>query len=444
MSANMIAIASSGLSAARAALEVTSQNIANASTDGYVRRSVTLSEQSANNSHSSSGQITQMGVRVSGITRNVSTFQQDEVRRTNSDATRADTLVEGLTQLSDTADNSGVFASITNFQSALSQLTASPANSSLRANTVEAARTMAQSFNAASTGLNAAVTGMQNQATSGVKNLNDLAANLALINKRISGDTDPASNSAGLLDQRDTILQSMSELTNITTTVNSDNTVTVQLGNGSNATLVDRGTANTLSMATASDGNISFSLNGAAITPTGGSLAGQQQSISAGVTALSGLDTVAQAMMTTMNDAQANGVDLTGATGSAMFSGTGASDMSMVLTSADQLATASSGSSANSQNGENVSAMISSLNTANVSGKMNDYIFGLSSAVSGNTTMRDALDTIASNAKTALAASSGVNLDTEAANLLRYQQAYQASGKVIQIASSLFDQLLNL
>jgi flagellar hook-associated protein 1 FlgK len=39
---------------------------------------------------------------------------------------------------------------------------------------------------------------------------------------------------------------------------------------------------------------------------------------------------------------------------------------------------------------------------------------------------------------------SGVNLDEEAANLLRYQQAYQASGKVMQIAASLFETLLNL
>lgn len=39
---------------------------------------------------------------------------------------------------------------------------------------------------------------------------------------------------------------------------------------------------------------------------------------------------------------------------------------------------------------------------------------------------------------------SGVNLDEEAANLLRYQQAYQASGKMMQIASTLFDTLLGL
>jgi flagellar hook-associated protein 1 FlgK len=39
---------------------------------------------------------------------------------------------------------------------------------------------------------------------------------------------------------------------------------------------------------------------------------------------------------------------------------------------------------------------------------------------------------------------SGVNLDEEAANLIRFQQAYQASGKMIQIASTLFDTLLSL
>lgn len=47
-------------------------------------------------------------------------------------------------------------------------------------------------------------------------------------------------------------------------------------------------------------------------------------------------------------------------------------------------------------------------------------------------------------ATTALQNESGVNLDEEAANLLRYQQAYQAAGKVMQIASELFDVLLSI
>ncbi|MCX7146089.1 MAG: flagellar hook-associated protein FlgK [Sulfuritalea sp.] len=44
----------------------------------------------------------------------------------------------------------------------------------------------------------------------------------------------------------------------------------------------------------------------------------------------------------------------------------------------------------------------------------------------------------------ALQATSGVNLDEEAANLLRYQQAYQASAKVLEIASKVFDEILAL
>ncbi len=45
---------------------------------------------------------------------------------------------------------------------------------------------------------------------------------------------------------------------------------------------------------------------------------------------------------------------------------------------------------------------------------------------------------------TAMQSQSGVNLDEEAANLLRYQQSYQAAGKMMQIASQLFDVLLQL
>jgi len=55
-----------------------------------------------------------------------------------------------------------------------------------------------------------------------------------------------------------------------------------------------------------------------------------------------------------------------------------------------------------------------------------------------------AADTTVEQAQAARDSVSGVNLDEEASNLLRYQQAYQASGKVIQVASELFDTLLSL
>ena len=75
---------------------------------------------------------------------------------------------------------------------------------------------------------------------------------------------------------------------------------------------------------------------------------------------------------------------------------------------------------------------------------MDQVLFDISATVNGRKITRDALKTISDSASTALAAQSGVDLDTEAANLVRYQQAFQASGRIMQVATTLFDTLLNI
>ena len=50
--------------------------------------------------------------------------------------------------------------------------------------------------------------------------------------------------------------------------------------------------------------------------------------------------------------------------------------------------------------------------------------------------------TIANNLERDRLAVSGVNLDEEAAKLIQYQQAYQASAKMLQVAQSIFDNLM--
>ena len=54
----------------------------------------------------------------------------------------------------------------------------------------------------------------------------------------------------------------------------------------------------------------------------------------------------------------------------------------------------------------------------------------------------DAQGVVLSNAEEAVAATSGVNLDEEAANLIKYQQAYQAVAQVVAVVSTMFDSLL--
>ena len=103
--------------------------------------------------------------------------------------------------------------------------------------------------------------------------------------------------------------------------------------------------------------------------------------------------------------------------------------------------------------GDNRNALLlGALQTANtMNGGTTTYQGAYSQLVSqiGNKTREldvtsSAAGNLLSEANLSLQSESGVNLDEEATNLLRYQQAYQAAGKVMQIASEMFDVLLSL
>jgi flagellar hook-associated protein 1 FlgK len=63
-------------------------------------------------------------------------------------------------------------------------------------------------------------------------------------------------------------------------------------------------------------------------------------------------------------------------------------------------------------------------------------------ATNGAITSLEAQRIIRDDSQGAIDSLSGVNLDEEAANLLRYQQAYQASAQMIRVAQTLFDTLI--
>lgn len=445
MGADLLTIANSGARAAKAALDVTAQNISNASSDGYVRRSIGLAELSANASTSQPGALNLAGVRVTGVVRNADLFRQSEVRRTGADAARADAEVAGLQNVESAVEQTGVYDSIVNFESALQQLNSDPTDTSLRTSVIEQGRNMAQTFNVASTSLDSARDGLQFEAQAGVDNVNLLSSELAQVNLRLARASDSSSDQSSLLDQRDSLLQKMSDQIGITTSFDTNGVVSVTVGSSSSGlSLVSGGTANTLAMTKASDGTLSFTVNGTATTLDSGALAGKNLALTQLASTRSQLNDVATSLINTVNAAQAAGVDLNGNTGQALFSGTGAADMTMVASSGTAIAAAATGSAANSRDATNLTSMQNALNTADPAGSMNTLLFNISSAVSGRTVTRDALDSVASTAKVALAAQAGVDLDQEAVNLQRYQQAFQASGRVMQVASTIFDSILSI
>jgi flagellar hook-associated protein 1 FlgK len=447
MSSDLLAIARSGTRAARAALDVTAQNIANASTEGYVRRTADLSEVSASGSIGGMGSTTLAGVRVSGISRNADVFRQIEVRRTGADAARAGSEVQGLENIEAAVEQSGVYQASVAFEGSLQQLVSDPTDGSLRASVIESGRTLASTLNVTASSLDAAGKGMRFEAQGGVDQINLLTGELARVNARLGRSTQDSAAQSTLLDQRDSLLQKLSGQVDITTTFAADKTVEVRIGGATGPVLLGGQTPATLAMTTATNGTIAFTLDGAAVTPAAGALAGKSQALVQLADTRGKLDTIAAGIISAVNGAQASGVDLQGAPGAALFSGTDAGDIAIAKKDGKEIdgskiATAPAGAEAKSRDPGNLGVLRSALGAANPSGGLDALLFDVSSAVAGRTVTRDALASIADSASQALSTQAGVDLDQEAVNLIRFQQSFSASGRVIQVANDLFDTIL--
>jgi flagellar hook-associated protein 1 FlgK len=81
--------------------------------------------------------------------------------------------------------------------------------------------------------------------------------------------------------------------------------------------------------------------------------------------------------------------------------------------------------------------------TTSINDSTSRFVGQIGSQTRQVTASRDAQQIVQQEASDARDAVSGVNLDEEAANLIKYQQAYQAAAQMISVASSLFDTLLN-
>lgn len=444
MASDLLSIGLSGAKAARTALEVTSQNIANASTEGYVRRSVSLMEVSSSGGFGTLTDVSLSGVRVDKVVRNADLFRQAEVRRTGADVARADAEVTGLENIEAAIDQSRVYPAMVDFEGALQRLAGDPTDASLRSGVVEAARTLADTFNIASNSLDSAEAGLQFDAQAGTDSVNTLATELARVNLRLSRAADATSDQTTLMDQRDNLLQQISKYANISTSFDTDGSVDVRIGGTSGPLLVQGGTTTAIAMTTAANGTITFAAGATAVTLSGGSLAGQALTLTKLEQIRADLNTTAVSVMTTVNSAQTSGAALDGTNGLPLFTGTDASNMALAFSDGAQLATAPAGSAAGSRNPANLDNLRTALATADPAGDLSGIIFDISATVASRKITQSALQTIAGNARVALEAQSGVDLDEEAANLMRYQQAFQACGRAMQTASTIFDTLLSL
>jgi len=441
---DLFIIGASGTKAYRSAMAAISENIANASTEGYSRRSVTTME-SGSSTATMAVYISRAnfgGTEVKSVNRATDPYLDATVRYTNmqlgSAVARMRWLTDSETALNDT--ETGVGQLMTGMFQNMDKLAASPSDNSLRVTTLDSIGRVAQAFNQTSADLSQVSNGIATEAQSSVTTVNQALSALADINNSLLRAQPGTSAYAQLLDSRDAALGTLSTNLNVDISFGTHDQAQVML-NGQ--TLVQGSSATPLALTANANGTLSLATSGgtALAAPTSGTLGGLFSAADTVSQRRTSLDTLAQQFVTNMNDWHAQGRTDAGTAGGPLLSGTTAATVTALISDPAQLATKATDGTPNG-NLLTVSTVLRG-NGSVEQGWTNliaTHANLLSSTKAEQTTAQNRSD----QAVAAREAVSGVDLDMEAAELLRIQQAYSGSAKILQVAKETVDAILQI
>lgn len=228
-----LGIASNALNVFSTGIQVAGQNIANANTPGYIQEQLQVTPAP---SYGANPLILGSGVEAVGVTQQVNQYLQGEILTANSNYSASNSLNTVYTslqqQLQALGDNS-LSAQMSNFAGAVSDLANQPNSAALSAEAVDAGTQLASSI----TSLRSSIDEQRQQANVNVGQLatqaNALITQIAQLNPQITEmESSGLSNSqaGSLRDQRDQDLNQLSQIVPITSTENSDGSVSVYTG----------------------------------------------------------------------------------------------------------------------------------------------------------------------------------------------------------------------
>src|ERR1700742_843190 len=178
-----LATAMSGLRANQAALSIISSNVANAQTPGYVT-------QTPNEIESSSGTIGS-SVAVTGVTRALDSFVQNQLRTETSGGSYANQIANILSQLQSVYGTPGgdgtLENSLNNFTTALQSLSNNPGDSSAQAVALSTAQSLAGQLNSTTQGIQTLRSNVEQDIGNSANQANTDMSQIAAINSRLQG-----------------------------------------------------------------------------------------------------------------------------------------------------------------------------------------------------------------------------------------------------------------
>jgi flagellar hook-associated protein 1 FlgK len=447
-------------------VEVTGHNIANVNNPNYARQRLQIQT-----SPSVDTGLGQQGTGVNGvaIVRLRSELLDQQIQSEASVTGYLETVQRALnhaeTDLGQTLNTqsgtaagtagsqTGLAGELSAFFSAAQALANDPASVSQRQVLLAKAADLAARFNQTDQRLSTLQTSLNATVETETAEANTLLGQIADLNARI-GRAELGSQTANdLRDLRQEKIESLAKLVKIEVGAETEGGVSISMGG---TTFVSGGQVqDRLQAYDAGGGQILLRAQsaGTPLTLTGGSLAGAIEVRDGAVTGLrQDLNSLAASLMTEVNAIHRGGYNLNGGTGADFFTGTGAGNIQVnaILAGNPALVQASS-SAGESGNNQVALAMarlvdrpVTALGNQTVTQRYNQIVAGLGqSLASANMRLEDqkSVGNLLAAQRDSL---SGVSLDEEMTDMVKYQKAFQASARLISTIADMLDTVIGM
>lgn len=431
---DLLNIGASSVRAYSKALQTVGDNISNANTKGYVRRDINLTEMpSGANSLLYTGTVLPNGVRVAGVTRATDQWLVADARLAGGESGRSSARLNALdaTERALNDGGAGVGKALTATFNALDSLAADPTNTTLRQSFLASVDDVAATFRRTSAALDQVSIAAGQSASLGVDAVNADVTALARVNDGLLRAREGSTNQAQLMDERDKILDRIATALPVGMAFDHKGAATLTVGS---TTLLGGATRTTITVAQATDGTLNYG----GVTVSGGSLGGLAEAAAHVKAQKTALDTLAGQVATQFNTQHAAGQDASGAAGGALFTGSTAAGLTAAITDPAKVAAASTTAS----NG-NALAFGALRGATGTEAGWTTLVASQSQTVANATALDSAATARLTGASQARDNLSAVDLDREAGDLIRYQQAYDAAARILQVARETMQSIFN-
>ena len=451
MSIRGLDVALQALSAQQQAIDVLNHNIANANTPGYSRQRINLLASppytvptfADGQSKSQVGN----GVQVGSIERLRDSFLDAQVRaetRSLGQAQVEQQTFDRLQAIFQEPSTTGLAARLNQFWASWQDLSATPGDRPARATLIQQTLGLTGLINQSYSRLVALRSDVAQLAALKVADINSATAQIAVLNGQIQQAQLNGARANDLLDRRDALLDNLATKLKFSTVVNGDDTVSLFAGGQE---MVNRTNARTLATSTDSGGDlhVHWGDTGTDLNPGGGELQGAMDAANTLIpNQLAALDTLALQLRDEVNAIHTTGFDLSGNSGGDFFTGAGARDITVSGSiQADPGALAAAGQPSAPGDGSVALAIAQLQHDGAIDDGYRQLIASLGIAARSNDDTVTNQRTLVDSLQQRRDAVSGVSLDEEAANLVKYQRAYQAAARVITATDEMLNTLIN-